>query len=35
LDRGPGRNLSLDNVVSLGFDPEELMAYSPLMGLKG
>ncbi len=29
------RNLSLDDVVSLGFDPEELMPYSTLMGLKG
>lgn len=29
------RSLSLEDVVSLGFDSEELMPYSTLMGLKG
>lgn len=33
--RTRARNLSPDDVVSLGFEPEELMPYSTLMGLKG
>jgi hypothetical protein len=33
--RNRTRNLSLEDVVGLGFDPEELMPYSTLMSLKG
>jgi uracil phosphoribosyltransferase len=29
------RDLTLEDVVSLGFDPQDLMPYSTLMGLKG